>query len=70
LGLKVIKIPQLKGINRTKPMDITIRRPEPGDYEAIARISTYPKVIWETLQVPFPSVEQWCKKIAEPPEGL
>jgi len=51
-------------------MDITIRRAEPSDYEAIARILTYPKVIWGTLQVPFPSVEQWRKKIAEPPEGL
>jgi len=51
-------------------MDITIRRAEPGDYEAIARILTYPKVIWGTLQIPFPSVEQWRKKIAEPQEGL
>ena len=51
-------------------MDITIRRTEPSDYEAIAKILTYPKVIWGTLQVPFPSVEQWRKKIAEPPEGL
>ena len=51
-------------------MDITIRRAEPSDYEAIAKILTYPKVIWGTLQVPFPSVEQWRKKIAEPPEGF
>ena len=51
-------------------MDITIRRAEPSDYEAIAKILTYPKVIWGTLQVPFPSVEQWRKKISEPPEGL
>jgi putative acetyltransferase len=51
-------------------MDITIRRAEPSDYEAIARILTYPKVIWGTLQVPFPSFDQWRKKIAEPPEGL
>jgi len=51
-------------------MDITIRRAEPSDYEAIAKILTYPRVIWGTLQVPFPSVEQWRKKIAEPPEGF
>jgi putative acetyltransferase len=51
-------------------MDITIRRAELSDYEAIAKILTYPKVIWGTLQVPFPSVEQWRKKIAEPPEGF
>jgi L-phenylalanine/L-methionine N-acetyltransferase len=51
-------------------MEITIRRAEPSDYEAIAKICTYPKVIWGTLQVPFPSVEQWRKKIAEPQEGV
>jgi L-phenylalanine/L-methionine N-acetyltransferase len=51
-------------------MDITIRRSEPSDYEAIAGILTYPKVIWGTLQIPFPSVEQWRKKTAEPLEGL
>jgi L-phenylalanine/L-methionine N-acetyltransferase len=51
-------------------MDIAIRRAEPSDYEAIARILTCPKVIWGTLQVPFPSIEQWRKKIAEPQEGL
>jgi putative acetyltransferase len=51
-------------------MTITIRRAEPGDYEAIANILTYPRVIWGTLQVPYPSVEQWRKKVAEPLEGL
>jgi L-phenylalanine/L-methionine N-acetyltransferase len=51
-------------------MDISIRRAEPSDYEAIAKILTYPRVIWGTLQVPFPSVEQSRKKIAEPPEGF
>jgi putative acetyltransferase len=51
-------------------MNLTIRRAEPSAYEAIAEIFTYPKVIWGTLQIPFPSVEQWRKKIAEPPEGF
>lgn len=51
-------------------MNLTIRRAEPGDYEAIHKIFTYPKVIWGTLQVPYPSVEQWRKKVAEPPEGF
>lgn len=51
-------------------MTVTIRRAEPGDYEAIAKIFTYPKVIWGTLQVPYPSVEQWRKKIAEAQEGI
>jgi L-phenylalanine/L-methionine N-acetyltransferase len=51
-------------------MTITIRHTEPGDAEAIAKIFSGPKVIWGTLQVPYPSVEQWRKKLAEPPEGF
>jgi L-phenylalanine/L-methionine N-acetyltransferase len=51
-------------------MNLTIRRAEPNDYEAIAKIFTFPKVIWGTLQIPYPSLEQWRKKVAEPPEGF
>ncbi len=51
-------------------MAITIRRVEPGDYEALRYIYTFPRVIWGTLQLPFPSVEMWRKRLAEPPEGL
>jgi putative acetyltransferase len=51
-------------------MNLTIRRAEPSDYEAIAKIFTYPKVLWGTLQVPYPSVEQWRKRLAEPAEGF
>lgn len=50
-------------------MTITVRRTEPGDYEALRQIFAGPKVIWGTLQLPFPSVEQWRKRLAEPPEG-
>jgi len=50
-------------------MTITIRHIEPGDYEAVQLIYTYPKVIWGTLQLPYPSVELWRKRLAEPPEG-
>ena len=49
---------------------ITIRRAEPGDFEAMHRIFMSPKVIWGTLQLPFPSVELWRKRLAEPPEGF
>ncbi|MBN1993017.1 MAG: GNAT family N-acetyltransferase [Anaerolineae bacterium] len=49
---------------------IIIRRAEPGDYEAVRQIYVGPKVIWGTLQLPFPSVELWRKRLAEPPEGL
>ena len=51
-------------------MTITVRRTEPGDYEALRQIFAGPKVIWGTLQLPFPSAEQWRKRLAEPPEGL
>jgi putative acetyltransferase len=48
---------------------IQVRRGEPGDYEALHRVFSAPKAIWGTLQLPFPSLEQWRKRLAEPPEG-
>jgi putative acetyltransferase len=51
-------------------MVITIRCTEPNDYAALLHIYAGPKVVWGTLQMPFPSAEQWRKRLAEPPEGL
>lgn len=51
-------------------MTITIRRVEPSDYEAIHKIFSGPKAVWGTLQVPFPSVEMWRQRLAEPPESF
>jgi L-phenylalanine/L-methionine N-acetyltransferase len=51
-------------------MTVTIRGREPSDYEAMQRILASPRAVWGTLQLPFPSVEQWRKRLAEPPEGL
>lgn len=51
-------------------MTIIIRHTEPGDYEALQHIFSSPNVIRGTLQLPFPSVEQWRKRLAEPPEGF
>ena len=51
-------------------MIFTSRRAEPSDYEAVQQIFSGPKAIWGTLQSPFSSVEQWRKRLAEPPEGL
>jgi putative acetyltransferase len=51
-------------------MSITIRRAEPGDYEAVYKIFCGPKATRGTLQMPYPSAELWRKKLAEPPEGL
>jgi putative acetyltransferase len=53
-----------------EPIDILIRRAEPGDYEALQQIFTGPKVVSGTLQLPFPSVENWRKRLAEPQEGV
>lgn len=50
-------------------MNITIRRAEPDDYEALYKIFTGPKVIWGTLQLPFPSREVWRNRLAESEEG-
>jgi L-phenylalanine/L-methionine N-acetyltransferase len=50
-------------------MEITIRRAEPIDYQALHRIYTGPRVIWGTLQLPYPSLEVWHKRLAEPDEG-
>ena len=51
-------------------MSITIRRVEPTDFVALHQIFSGPQVVWGTLQLPFPSVEAWRKRLAEPPEGL
>jgi putative acetyltransferase len=46
-----------------------VRRVEPADYEAVYQIFLGPQVIWGTLQLPFPSVEMWKKRLSEAPEG-
>ncbi len=51
-------------------MDITIRGVEPTDYEAIHRIYSGPKVVWGSAQLPYPSLEFWRKRLAEPPQGM
>lgn len=51
-------------------MTIAIRRAEPTDYEAMQQVFAGPKVIWGTLQLPFPSLETWRKRLAESPEGM
>jgi putative acetyltransferase len=48
---------------------IRIRRAEPGDYEGFAWVFTGASAQAETMQVPFPSVEAWRKKLAEAPPG-
>jgi len=50
-------------------MDITVRRAEPGDFEAVWRIYTDESAYSGTLQLPMPSRELWRKRLAEPAEG-
>ena len=51
-------------------MEITIRRTEPDDHEALQRVFSGPRVISGTLQLPLPSAEMWRKRLSEPPEGM
>jgi putative acetyltransferase len=50
-------------------MEISIRRAEPADFEAVARQMDDASAYGGTLQVPFASRELWRKRIAEPVEG-
>jgi putative acetyltransferase len=52
------------------PEGLQIRRAVPGDYAALYEIFSGPKAFAGTLQLPYPSLEEWRKKLAEPPEGL
>lgn len=46
-----------------------IRRAEPDDSSAIHEIFSCPKVFAGTLQLPYPSLEQWRQRLAEPGDG-
>jgi putative acetyltransferase len=50
-------------------MEPTIRRAIPSDYESIARHLADPLVFPGTLQPPYPSLETWRQRLAEPAEG-
>jgi putative acetyltransferase len=51
-------------------MTLSIRRVESNDYEALHRIYTGPRVIWGTLQLPYPSVDAWRRALADPRDGV
>ena len=46
-------------------MTLTIRHAEPGDYEAVRDTMSQPRARAGTLQVPYPSLEMWKKRLAE-----
>ena len=45
---------------------ITVRRAEPGDYAELCRTFEDESAYSGTLQLPFPSLELWKKRLAEP----
>ncbi|HET9907062.1 MAG TPA: GNAT family N-acetyltransferase [Anaerolineales bacterium] len=47
----------------------TVRRAEPDDYKALHQIFASPQAVRGTLQLPFPTVELFRKRLTEPPEG-
>lgn len=53
----------------SEEIKLIIRRAEPEDYEAVTRLFSGPKVIWGTLQLPYPSAEFWRKRLADPTDG-
>jgi putative acetyltransferase len=48
---------------------INIRRVEPDDYRSLQEIHAQPRVVWGTLQTPFPSAEIWKARLASPTDG-
>jgi putative acetyltransferase len=46
-------------------MELLIRHGEPNDLEAISAIYAGPNVVAGTLQVPFPSLELWRKRLSD-----
>jgi putative acetyltransferase len=48
---------------------LQIRRAEPDDYSAVYEMFSGPKVYSGTLQLPYPSLEQWRRRLAETPES-
>jgi putative acetyltransferase len=47
----------------------TIRRATVEDAEAVARIFEGPRVIWGTIQLPYPSADIWRKRLQEGPSS-
>jgi putative acetyltransferase len=50
-------------------MNITVRRAELNDVEAITAVHAGPKAIRGTLQLPYPNQELWRKRLAAPSDG-
>ena len=49
---------------------LLIRRAEPDDCRGVYEIYCGPKALAGTLQLPYPSLEQWRQRLAAPGEGV
>ncbi|HYD78508.1 MAG TPA: GNAT family N-acetyltransferase [Paucimonas sp.] len=49
--------------------NLQIRRAEPNDSAALHEIFSGPKAYSGTLQLPYPSAEQWRQRLANPDDG-
>ncbi|HVG19111.1 MAG TPA: GNAT family N-acetyltransferase [Blastocatellia bacterium] len=56
-------------VTQLKVEGLLIRRAEPNDYSAIHEIFSSTKVFPGTLQLPYPSLEQWRQRLAGPGDG-
>jgi len=46
-------------------MNIQVRRAEPADYKALCELHGLPNVLRGTLQLPFPSEENWKQRLSK-----
>jgi L-phenylalanine/L-methionine N-acetyltransferase len=61
--------PTTEGVKTLQVEGLLIRRAEPDDCSAIHEIYTNPKAFAGTLQLPYPSVELWRKRLAATDDG-
>ena len=59
----------IREIKQLQVEGLRIRRAEPDDYSAIYEMFDCPNVFPGTLQLPYPSREQWRQRLAEAPQG-
>jgi putative acetyltransferase len=52
-------------MSRVAPEDLRLRRAEPADHVAVARIMSAPQTYAGTLQQPFASIEHWRERLAK-----
>jgi putative acetyltransferase len=49
---------------------VTIRAREPSDWQEVGALLALPKVRWGTLRLPYDRLDNWRKRMENPPEGM